>query len=241
MKSELIYALRPEEWCQDILKFTPDPWQVQFLRSGGNLTAMTSRQAGKSTICAAKVLHCAIYRPGTQSAICSPTLRQSQLMSATIAGFLKKMDNPPKLENDSQAVMRFSNGSVIYSLPGSDGSSLRGYSLSGFCVIDECFVFDDEAFVAISPTVSVAGGQIIACGTPLGPMGWAYDLWQSRPKDWEFICIPADQVPRISQEYLDSAKKRMTLAAFRSEFFCEFGNSQSSLYSTEDIEWMFAP
>lgn len=240
MVSDLVYALKPEIWCKDVLKFAPDEWQTSFLRSQGNLTAMTSRQAGKSTICAAKVLHCALFRPGTQSAICSPTLRQSQLMSATIATFIKKMADPPKLENDSQAVMRFSNGSVIYSLPGSDGSSLRGYSLSGYCVIDEMFAFDDEAFVAIAPTISVAGGNIIACGTPLGPMGWGYDLWQSRPKDWEFICIPADQVPRISKEHLESAKLRMTMAAYRSEYFCEFGNSQSSLYSTEDIEWMFA-
>ena len=240
MESELVYALRPEQWFQEVTGLTPDPYQVNFLRCRKNMATMTSRQAGKSTICAAKVLHTALYRPGTQSAICSPTLRQSQLMSATIAGFIKRMKNPPKLETDSQSMMRFSNGSVIYSLPGSDAASLRGYAISGIVCIDECFYFDDDAWVAVAPMVAVAGGKILTMGTPAGPVGWAYELWQNRPSTWEYIKVTADDIPRITKEYLADARERMTLAQFNSEFYCEFGNSQSSLWSSEDIERMFS-
>ena len=240
-KSELIYALKPEEWCADILGFTPDAWQTTFLRTNTNMATMTSRQAGKSTICAAKVLHTALYNPGTQSAICSPTLRQSQLMSSTINGFIKHMkpSDAPKLLTDSQSMMRFENGSIIYSLPGSDAASLRGYAISGIVCIDECFFFDDAAWVAVAPMVAVAGGKVLAMGTPAGPFGWAYDLWQSQPKGWQFIKVPADEVARITPEYLVETRERMTLAQFRSEFYCEFGNTQSSLWASEDIEAMF--
>lgn len=237
--SPFVQFLRPDVWVWDELGFLPDEWQQQFLMCQKNLHARTSRQAGKSTICAAKVLHTAVMRPGTRSAICAPTLRQSQLLSSTISDMMKKMHTPPKMANDAQSLMRFENGSVIYSLPGSDAASLRGYSIDGVLVIDEAAFFNEEAWVAVGPFVAVGGGQIITTSTPNGPLGWWYELWQQQPQSWEFINVPATSVPRISAEFLERERLRMTRNAYEMEYMCEWGSTSSSLWSTEDIEAMF--
>ena len=61
---DLAHALDPVSFVQDRLKFEPDPWQAQLLRSRASWILLNCcRQSGKSTTTAALALHTAIYNP----------------------------------------------------------------------------------------------------------------------------------------------------------------------------------
>ena len=72
---DLAHALDPVAFVQDRLKFKPDPWQAQLLRSQALWILLNCcRQSGKSTTTAAVALHTAIYNPGLILLV-SPSLR----------------------------------------------------------------------------------------------------------------------------------------------------------------------
>src|SRR5207248_8207185 len=88
---DLAHALDPVSFVQDRLKFEPDPWQAQLLRSRASWILLNCcRQSGKSTTTAALALHTAIYNPGL-TLLVSPSLRQSKELFAKVTGFLKDL------------------------------------------------------------------------------------------------------------------------------------------------------
>ncbi len=111
---ELRYALDPATFARERLGFEPDPWQERVLRSGARQTLLNcSRQSGKSTTTAALAAHTALYRPGSLTLMVSKAQRQSGELFAKVAGFLKSLDQPPKLDSDNALSSRLANGSRI--------------------------------------------------------------------------------------------------------------------------------
>src|SRR5437667_628190 len=95
---DLAHALDPVSFVQDRLKFEPDPWQAQLLRSRASWILLNCcRQSGKSTTTAALALHTAIYNPGL-TLLVSPSLRQSKELFAKVTGFLKDLEPAEVLE-----------------------------------------------------------------------------------------------------------------------------------------------
>ena len=99
---DLAHALDPVAFVQDRLKFEPDPWQAQLLRSQSLWILLNCcRQSGKSTTTAALALHTAIYNPGL-TLLVSPSLRQSKELFAKVTGFLKDLEPAEVLEEDNK-------------------------------------------------------------------------------------------------------------------------------------------
>lgn len=62
---DLAHGLDPVAFAEDRIGFVPDIWQAELLRSTAlQIILNICRQGGKSTTCALKGLHCAIYDPG---------------------------------------------------------------------------------------------------------------------------------------------------------------------------------
>ena len=174
---DLAHALDPVAFVQDRLKFEPDPWQAQLLRSQALWILLNCcRQSGKSTTTAALALHTAIYNPGL-TLLVSPSLRQSKELFAKVTGFLKDLEPAEVLEEDNKSSCTLANGARVVSLPG-DPDTLRGYSAPKLIIKDEAAYVSDAMQAALDPMLAVSKGRLIEMSSPNGKRGHFYENWK---------------------------------------------------------------
>ena len=117
---QALYRVAPDKWVERELGVTPDPWQVELLRSppGSQVIALTGRQAGKTQTAAWALAHVAIFRKGSLSVVACPSQRQSgeairRVKAALVkAGAVLKADNVFAVETQE--------GSRVLALPGDE-------------------------------------------------------------------------------------------------------------------------
>ncbi len=217
----------------------PDPWQAEVLRSTSRRILLNcSRQSGKSTVSATLAVHTAVYQPGALVLLLSPTLRQSQeLFRKCLSVYrLVASDVPP--ESETRLTLELGNGSRIVSLPGKE-STIRGFSGVSLLLVDEAARVPDELYYSVRPMLAVSNGRLVALSTPFGTRGWWFEAWRSS-EPWERYTITAEQVGRISPEFL--AEERRTLGEwwFRQEYFCEFLDAETQAFTRDMIEQAFS-
>jgi hypothetical protein len=172
LRGDLIFATDPVKFAIERLGFRPDGWQERLLRATEQRVALNcSRQAGKSTVSAAKAVHGAIYTPDTLILLVSPTLRQSKELFAKCIAFIRRLQPTEVLEEDNRLSCTLQNGARIVSLPG-DEKTIRGYSGPSLIIMDEAARVPDEVYYACRPMLAVSGGQLILMSTPFGRKGF---------------------------------------------------------------------
>jgi hypothetical protein len=213
------------------LGFQPDPWQVEVLEAGhARLLLNCCRQSGKSTVVAVLALVEAVFIPGTRVLILSRTLRQSTELFRMVKGFYARL-NSPHQERLNASELLLKNGSRIVCLPCRE-DTIRGYSSISLIIIDEAARVPDDLYRAVCPMLAVSGGRLICLSTPYGKRGFYHDAWANGGNDWARIRVPADQVPRITADFL--ARERRTLGEqwYRQEYFCSFESPYGLVYPT---------
>jgi hypothetical protein len=211
----------------------PDPWQTAFLRERRRRALLlASRQAGKSTVTAACALHEALYRPPSTVLLLSPAQRQSAELLARVRNLLGRLPDPPVVTGEGALSVRLANGSRILSLPGTE-ATVRGFS-ADLLVIDEAARVDDALYEAVRPMLAVTGGRLVALSTPWGRRGWFWEAWSGRGL-WHRLRIAANEVPRISEEFLDEERRTLPSVVFASEYECEFVDPLASVFASEDV------
>jgi hypothetical protein len=219
----------------------PDPWQATLLRSGARrMLLLTTRQGGKSTTAAAVALKTVLTEPGALVLLLSPSQRQSAELFRKAVDLYRSLGRPVPLAGprENQLKAEFANGSRLVSLPGEEGT-VRGYSGAALLVIDEASRVSDDLYRAARPMLAVSKGRLMALSTPFGKRGFFYEEWVG-PRRWERVEVSADQCPRITAEFL--AEERLALGErwFRQEYGCSFEDTVGALFSSEDVEAMFA-
>jgi hypothetical protein len=201
----------------EALGMTPDPWQADVLRSTSNRL----------------LLNCC-----RQS---SPGLRQSGLLFRKLVAFYRRLGRPVPAEAETRLQLELSNGSQVVSLPGSE-STVRGYSSVDLLLVDEASRVDDDGMMAaLRPMLAVSNGRLIAMSTPWGRRGWWYGAWSDGGAAWERIRVDATECPRISPEFLADERRALGDLAYRSEYLCEFCDTESMAFRTDDIRGAFDP
>ncbi len=220
----------------------PDPWQVACLRSRERRELwLCARQTGKSTVSALVALHEAIYSPASDPALVlllSTSLRQSSELFRKVMAAYRRMGSPVGLRQESVLSLETSHGARIVSLPGSDDSSIRGYSGPSLVIIDEASRVPDELYYAIRPMLAVSGGRLIALSTPWGQRGWFYHEHEHGGDVWRRVKYTARECPRISQEFLAQERASMPDSWFRSEYLCEFTQREGTAFDMELVDAM---
>jgi len=69
--------------------------------------------------------------------------------------------------------------------------------------------------------LAVTGGRVIALSTPWGRRGWFWEGWSGR-EPWHRTRVPAEDVARISTDFLDEERRTLPPLMFASEHECEF-------------------
>jgi hypothetical protein len=143
------------------------------------------------------------------------------------------LDWPLPAEQQTALQLRLSNGSRIAALPGKEGT-IRGYSGVRLLILDEAARVPDELVEAVRPMLAVSGGTMVMLSTPFGTRGAFYEAWKSRER-WERFEVPATQVPRIPQNFLEEERRTMGQWAFAQEYLCQFMADAGAVFDLEDV------
>lgn len=218
----ILHRLDPAGWVRDALGIDLDQWQQDALTNDGRrLLFLASRQSGKSTMAALMALHRVIFRPPSLVLLISPSLRQSSELFRKVLGYLNALHQRPKLTEENKLSITLANGSRIVSLPSSE-ATIRGYSNAAMIIEDEAAAVPDDLYQACLPMLAVSNGQYIQLSTPRGKRGHFYEAYASGK--WQPVTIKAEQIPRITQDFLDDARTELGSRMYEQEFCCVFSD-----------------
>jgi hypothetical protein len=143
------------------------------------------------------------------------------------------------LKQDNALSTVFANGSRIVSLPGDEGT-VRCFSAPRLIVEDEASRVDDGLYRAVRPMLATSGGKLVLMSTPRGRRGHFWEEWSQGGDAWERVIIRADQVSRISPEFLAEEQRSLGNMWFRQEYCGEFLASADTVFRPEDVARMIA-
>jgi cytochrome c-type biogenesis protein CcmE len=216
------------------LGIEPDEWQVEVLASGHPRKILCcGRQVGKSTVGALLAVHKALTQSGSTVLVVAPGERQAKLLFSKAASLYKQAGYPLPAHSERRTGLELSNGSVIEALPAVERTT-RGYSVD-LLVVDEAAAVPDMDYHGILPALIATQGEQVLLSTPRGKRGFFWELWHSED-DWQRIIVRSDEVGRIRDEDLEVFRRTMPEQFFRQEFYCEWLETEGSLFSYDDIE-----
>ena len=216
----------------------PDPWQVEVLASDHPRKILCcGRQTGKSTVAAILAIHKALTEPGSTTMIVAPGERQAKLLFSKALRLYKQAGYPLPAHSERRTGLELSNGSVIEALPAVERTT-RGYSVD-LLVVDEAAAVPDLDYHGILPALIATQGEQVLLSTPRGKRGFFHEIWHSDDA-WQRMMVRSDEVERIRPEDLEVFRSSMPEQFFRQEFFCEWLDTEGSLFSYGDIQMALA-
>ena len=216
------------------LGLEPDPWQVEVLASEHPRKILCcGRQTGKSTVGAVLAVHKALTRPGSTVLVVAPGERQAKLLFSKAASLYKQAGYPLPAHSERRTGLELSNGSVIEALPAVERTT-RGYSVD-LLVVDEAAAVPDMDYHGILPALIATQGEQVLLSTPRGKRGFFHEIWHGA-EDWQRVMVRSDEVGRIRPEDLEVFRSTMPEQFFRQEFYCEWLDTEGSLFGYDDIE-----
>jgi hypothetical protein len=237
LTADLLRAADPVALAR-MIGMEADDWQLRVLRSRSRRIILNCcRQSGKTTVLAMVALHEALYAPGSLILIISATEKQGTELLRVIVAAYRVIGRPVDSEAESRLALELENGSRIICLP-SVSSSIRGYAAVNVLLLDEASRIEDETFAAARPMLAVSNGRLLLASTPWARMGFFFEAWTSSTEEWERYEVTADEVPRISSEFLAKEALAMSRADFEREYRCVFGDLRSQVFREEDVRRM---
>jgi hypothetical protein len=212
----------------------PDEWQKAVLGSDHPRKILCcGRQTGKSTVGAVLAVHKALTQPGSTVLVVAPGERQAKLLFSKARRLYEMAGHPLPAHSERRTGLELSNGSIVEALPAVERTT-RGYSVD-LLICDEAAAVPDEDYFGILPSLIATQGEQVLLSTPRGKRGFFWELWHS-DDDWQRMMVRSDEVGRIRPEDLEVFRSAMPDEYFRQEFYCEWLDTEGSLFSYDDIE-----
>lgn len=235
LAQDLRHALDPVAFARQGLALDADPWQAKVLGSESKRIILNcSRQAGKSTVSAALALHTALYEPGSLVLLLSPSLRQSGELFRKVISLMNRLEPKPKLAQETALSFTVRGGGRVVSLPGSE-ETVRGFSAVSLLVVDEASYVTDGLYASVRPMLAVSNGRLILLSSPRGQRGFFHESWTNGGDDWERVKVPAQDVPRITPEFLEGERRALGPYWYAQEYLCEFLDTEDSVFSSAAV------
>lgn len=212
----------------------PDPWQIEVLASDHPRKILCcGRQTGKSTVGAILAVHKALTCPGSTVLVVAPGERQAKLLFSKARRLYEQAGHPLPAHSERRTGLELSNGSVIEALPAVERTT-RGFSVD-LLIVDEAAAVPDVDYHGILPSLIATRGEQVLLSTPRAKMGFFFELWHS-DDDWQRIMVRSNEVERIRPEDLELFRHTMPDEFFRQEFYCEFLDTEGSLFGYDHIQ-----
>jgi hypothetical protein len=229
------FAFDPVGFARELLKFYPDPKQAEALGATERRVVLNcSRQWGKSTVAAAKMVHVAVTRPGRTVMMLSENLPQAGEVFLIIDAFLARLGIPLKNEPGKKHGRRLPNGSRIFAVAARE-AAVRGYT-AHYVFLDEAARIDDDVIDAFAPVVMAKKGDWWMASTPQGMRGRFFEMWEyGDPALVKKIRATVSENPRIDPAYVEQVRREKGDAYVRQEFGCEFVENGTHLFNRGQI------
>jgi len=201
-----------------------DDYQKKILETDGNIALRSGRQVGKSTIISILAGEFAAKNSNKTIMIISAVERQAYLLFEKVLYYMEKEYTKMIRKGKNRPTkhrINLTNGSVIYCLP----TGLTGYGIRGFTIdvliADEAAFIPDDVYAAVTPALAArAGSRIILLSTPFGREGYFARAF-SDPA-FKTFHVSSEECPRISKDFLEQEKTRMTKRQYAQEYLGEF-------------------
>jgi hypothetical protein len=218
-----------------------DDWQrLVLLSRHRRKLCLVARQGGKGLVGTLTAITKAIEDPGSKIVILTPTEDQSKRLLTRIKEDYARLSSAPRVITDTAKEWRLINGSRALAMPGSE-TSVRGIDAVDLLVTDESAFVPDELHAAVRPMMATTNGEELDLSTANGKRGFFYRSYVRAttppiPAHMLAIRITADQIPRISPEFLAGELEEMGQFLYDQEYNVVFQDDVTQLFSSEHVE-----
>lgn len=212
-----------------VLEAMGDPY-----RSGRIFVVKSKRQVGKTTLSIYALLKIALTHGGTLSVVVEPTFDQARRVYKQI---IKSVPGDMVItrKNDTNLEIEFGNGSSILFKSAEQRDNLRGFTITGLLVVDECAFIQDDIFDILLPTTDVHRAPILLISTPKLKQGFFFRYYSAGLQGQTDITSidfnDFDTSFLLSNEKLEQYRTMMPKAQFTTEYLGEFLDTDSVLFS----------
>ena len=138
-------------------------------------------------------------------------------------------------KNDTNLEIEFGNGSTILFKSAEQRDNLRGFTITGLLVVDECAFIQDDIFDILLPATDVHRAPILLISTPKLKQGFFFRYYsaglEGRANITSIDFNDYDTSDLLSSEKLEQYRTMMPKAQFTTEYLGEFLESDSVLFS----------
>jgi hypothetical protein len=217
-------------------KFRCDVRQRDLLRRESKQVVLNcSRQSGKSTLTALKILHTAFWRPNSTVVVTATVLTQTEELLLKVREFGRTAGLLHR-KRGSKYCIELANGSRVVAAAAIAGT-IRGFSAITLLVVDEASRVDDDVFESAEPMLAVSSGAVWILSTPNGKRGYFYKAFTS--SDWVKLKVKASECGRISGAFLKNQLKKLGARMFAQEYECEFVELDRGVFDAESVDGAF--
>lgn len=206
-----------------------------YFHSGKMYVVKSKRQVGKTTMAENILLQCGLEHNGTLSVLVEPTLDQCRRVYKDI---VRAIEDTPALgrKNDALLEIELGNGSQILFKSAEQRDNLRGFTVTGILVVDECAFIQDEIFDILMPTTDVHAAPILLISTPKLKQGafFRYYMAGLEKGNGNIVSIDFNDYDTsflLPASRLEQYRTMMPKAQFTTEYMGEFLDSDSILFT----------
>lgn len=196
-----------------------------------------SRQSGKTTMAEILIIEAMIKKKCTCAYI-SPSFAQGKKVYREIASLLNQTKLINK-KNSTDLTIELINGSYLQFFTAQSPTAIRGNTISGLLVIDECAYLPETTpdgqmlwSMVIQPITKAKKPKILFISTPNGKQGLFYDKYLEGLNSDTVKTVECNIYTdsTISKEEIEEIKNNTPPLAWRQEFLCEFLDSALTVF-----------
>lgn len=231
----------------NLTKKQKEAYDLLHMEDTQYLVARWSRQSGKSVFAEICLIE-SMCKSLTFNAYISPTYSQGRKVYKEITQLLESTGIIKKANASTLTIQTIFN-SYLQFFTMESPTSIRGYTISGLLVLDECAFFPDQLSdgsepwsSVIMPITKARHPKTLIISTPKGKRGMFYDMYMkavSGEKGYREISATIYDDDLVSSEEIEDIKKSVSPIGFEEEFMVKF--LDSSLTFFKNYENQFRP
>lgn len=205
---------------------------INCLKNPDNETFVvcSPRQCGKNFTVQLILVYTALLKKETTSIMIEPTFNQARKVYKQLFKTLNK-NNLVQSASGATFDIVLKNGSEINLRSAQQKENLRGLTVSGIMIIDECAYIDSDIFDIVYPFVNVHRAPKILISTPAAKFGKFYEEFTNLDNNrylWSRTSYDMSMV--LSEKLIKKYQKSMTPQKFKTEILGEFLDAESDVF-----------
>lgn len=204
-----------------------------------NWVHISARRTGKSSA-AAVIALAKLLEPNQQVIVVAPDYNLSSIIWDYTTELIEAFNIETKRFNLKDRVVKLINDSTLRLLSANNRGSLVGRA-ANLIIVDEAALIDDDEYFTrdLRPALSTfPDSRVLFISTPRGTENYLYRYFmrggdKSFP-EWGSAIYDWTANPRLQEEDILEAKRAMSTALFRQEYYCEWATFEGQIYELKD-------